>query len=121
MHSETKVNQCEQKELLNPVDAITSYLDGKEAMLDGYIDSGTDQELFVASYIHGHFSVVAANIMRALSAPENSHLSAEQWQYQLHYMMNESIDRAVGNKELNDSDAHDVLAMNDALFVDDTN
>jgi hypothetical protein len=101
------------------LDCITQYLDDKEAMLDAYIDAGSEQELFVASYIHGHFSVVAANVLAAINLPENNHVSLQQWQQQSQALLADSIDKAIENKELSKSDAADVLAMRRGLFAEE--
>jgi hypothetical protein len=98
---------------------FTQYLDAKEAFLDAYIDSGSDHELFIASYIHGHFSVIAANLMHAIQAPENKSAGQAQWQQQTKYMLSQSIDIAIGNSELLGTDAQDVINMRNSLFVND--
>jgi hypothetical protein len=105
--------QAERKTL---VDELTKYLDEKEAKLDAFIDSGTDHELFVASYIHGHYSVIAAQLLGAISVPDNHEVTLVQWQQQCQYMLNLSIDNAIENNELISKDANDVIAMRDDLF-----
>lgn len=92
------------------------YLDKKEAFLDSYIDTGSDHELFVASYIHGHFSVVAANILNTMHEPKNQGFGLLHWQEKIIAMLSQSIDLAIANKELSDKDARDVLMMRGALF-----
>lgn len=93
------------------------YLDDVEAKLDSYIDSGSEHDLFVASYIHGHFSLVAAKLMRALAMPDNAELSLEQWQMQTQHMLKTSIDEAVAKQELSPEDASDVLNMVNSLYL----
>lgn len=92
------------------------FLDQKEALLDAYIDAGSDHELFIASYIHGHFSVTAANLMHAIKEPQNSQFTLEEWQQQTQYLLNESIDKAIQNNEVLGQDAIDVIVMRNALF-----
>lgn len=92
------------------------YLDKQEAFLDAYIDTGSDHELFIASYIHGHFSVVAANLLIAMNDPKNEAHSILLWQEQTMFMLTQSIDQAISNNELSDKDASDVLIMREALF-----
>lgn len=99
---------------------FSEYLDIKEALLDTYIDSGSDHELFIASYIHGHFSVIAANLIHAIKAPENRSAGQVQWQQQTQYMLSESIDSAIANNELIGADAQDVIDMKNMLFVNDS-
>jgi hypothetical protein len=98
--------------------SFTEFLDEKEAILDRYIDSGSDHDLFIASYIHGHFSVIAANLMHAIHAPQNKSASHTQWQLQTRHMLSQSIDDAIANNELAGTDAQDVVNMRNMLFVD---
>ena len=37
-------------------------VDTIEAQLDMIVDSGTDDELFIASYFHGHFSLAVSQV-----------------------------------------------------------
>jgi hypothetical protein len=92
------------------------YLDSKEAFLDSYIDSGSDHDLFIASYIHGHFSVIAANLLNAMNEPKNKNIKLTEWQEKTQLMLVNSIDKAIENNELASSDASDVLIMRKALF-----
>ena len=92
------------------------YLDTKEAFLDSYIDTGSDHELFIASYIHGHFSVIAANMLNAMNEPKNKTITLIEWQEQTQLMLVGSIDKAILNNELANADANDVLIMREALF-----
>lgn len=104
--------------------------------MDSFIDSGSDQELFVSSYIHGHFSVVAANLLHVvknaittkivvknkLDTDKNqlSSVATEQsvLQYFCHCFFSElsaSIDTAVANKELSTEDAEQVFVLLEKL------
>lgn len=98
---------------------VSEYLDQKEAMLDTYIDSGSDHDLFIASYIHGHFSVIAANLMHAVHAPQNQSASLQQWKMQAQLMLTDSVNDAIANNELAENDAVQVTNMTDMLFLDD--
>jgi hypothetical protein len=98
---------------------FSEYLDIKEALLDAYIETGSDHELFIASYIHGHFSVIAANLIHAIQAPENKSAGQAQWQQQTQYMLSQSINSAIANNELVGADAKDVIYMTNMLFVND--
>lgn len=33
--------------------------------LDGFVVNGSDQELFIASYLHGHFDLVVSQVMQS--------------------------------------------------------
>ena len=98
------------------LEQVENYLDAKEAILDAFIDSNSEHELFIASYIHGHFSVVAANIMQLIPVLENKHVSAAQWQLHTQHMLSTSISEAINNHELTAQDAKDVIYMLSSLF-----
>lgn len=100
---------------------FTEYLDETEALLDAYIDSGSDHELFIASYIHGHYSVIAANLVHAVHCSQNQNARLAQWQKQTQHMLMQSIDDAIANNELAVCDAKDVIKMRDSLFVNNIN
>lgn len=42
-----------------------SFLDQAEAQLDKVVDNGSDQELFIASYLHGHFSLAVSQALQS--------------------------------------------------------
>lgn len=94
------------------------YLDQKENFLDQFIDSGSDQALFVASYIHGHFSVVAANIVKALSQENSEQYTFEQYRETFISMLNASVQRAIDNNELDNKDAEQVINMLERMFIE---
>lgn len=97
------------------ISQYNQYLEVKEAFLDSFIDTGSDQDLFIASYIHGHFSVVAANLLNTIN--ETSYKSCDLLQYQERTMLTlgRSIELAIANNELSKTDAVDVKAMLEAL------
>ncbi len=101
-------------QLLNEVD---KYLDRKEAFLDKFIESGSEHDLFVASYIHGHFSVIAANVMRFASDPSAAQFTLSDLCANADRLLQESINTAIMNNELSESDAKEVIAMLDKLFT----
>lgn len=88
-------------------DQLTAYLDAKEAFLDNFIGKGSDQELFVTSYIYGHFSVVAAKTMQHIGLFDD----AEQGVMFFVEHLQESVDSAIENGELDGQDASDVKDM----------
>lgn len=89
---------------------IEQYLDDKESFLDAFIDTGTEHDLFVSSYIHGHFSVQAAQL--AIGDTQSTASLIESFEQALQT----SIFIAIENNELSQSDAQDVRTMLKALF-----
>lgn len=87
--------------------SLNTYFDAKEAFLDKFIDTGSDHELFVASYIHGHFSVVAAKTMQEIHAFSE----AEQAIFYFTELLQTSIAKAINDGELSAQDAKDVTSM----------
>ncbi|MFC3120529.1 YfcL family protein [Agaribacter flavus] len=90
--------------------AFEQYLQKKEAFLDKFIDCGSDQELFAASYIHGHLSVVAAQVFD-LQDGEIDRETIDQYTKRFCEALYTSIDTAIDKKELDDEDAADVNTM----------
>lgn len=72
-----------------------------EAALDDVVNYGTDEELFIASYLQGHFAVEA----KLLEMNPSASLSL------LDNKMHESLDNAFSNNELEPSDAAQVRAL----------
>jgi hypothetical protein len=93
-------------------EAQEHYLETKEVFLDQFIDQGPDHALFVSSYIHGHFSVVAANM------PPNIENLAE-FRRDFKTRLYDTIERAIADKELSASDAEAVLEMLAKMFDGD--
>ena len=90
------------------------FVQRKEAFLDSFIDSGSNQELFAACYIHGHLSVVASQVFT--EDDENlseSEVSAAYAKFTIELTSN--IRKAINEKELEGQDAMDVLQMLDRL------
>ncbi|MEC8230490.1 MAG: YfcL family protein [Pseudomonadota bacterium] len=84
------------------VDAIAKI----EALLDDVVNHGNDDELFIASYLQGHFAVEA----RQLEMVEVASLSM------LNDKMTDSLQRAFDNNELDAQDAELVKALWNRLF-----
>ncbi|MEW9799103.1 YfcL family protein [Alteromonas sp. CYL-A6] len=72
-----------------------------EHALDDVVNTGSDDELFVASYLQGHFAVIA----RALEMDEHATLDA------LDDQMRKSLVTAFRNKELEEADQEQVLLL----------
>lgn len=77
-----------------------------EAALDDVVNHGDDDELFIASYLQGHFAVES----RQLEMKENATMK------QLDDNMTTSLERAFANNELEKDDAERVNALWTRLF-----
>ncbi|WP_269521206.1 YfcL family protein [Alteromonas sp. BMJM2] len=77
-----------------------------EAALDDVVNHGDDDELFIASYLQGHFAVES----RQLEMKENATMN------QLDDNMTTSLERAFANNELEKNDAKRVNALWSRLF-----
>lgn len=98
---------------------IDAYLERKEAYLDRFIDEGTDQELFATSYIHGHFSVVAAQTLQGIdshSVSKSGNSQFDTFKRTFEDALKTSIDSAIDNNELASDDVTDVLSLFNALL-----
>ncbi|WP_371195843.1 YfcL family protein [Glaciecola sp. SC05] len=93
------------------------YLEQKEAFLDKFIDLDDEYQLFISSYIHGHFSVVAAKLSTAISAGEITPLTdTESFKQYFEGLLNKDIEKAIANQELSAVDAASVTSMLIAMF-----
>lgn len=72
-----------------------------DSALDGVVDHGSDDELFIASYLQGHFAVEA----RKLELDDSA--SVEK----LNDMMHQSLNQAFANNELEPADQQAVFAL----------
>jgi hypothetical protein len=86
-----------------------AYLEAKERFLDQFIDHGSEHALFVSSYIHGHFSVVAANMPHTL-------VNLDEFTSTFKARLYSTVEQAIANKELSSDDANAVLEMLGAMF-----
>ena len=78
-----------------------------EAALDDVVNHGSDDELFIASYLQGHFAVEA----RQVEMQHDATLTT------LNEKMNDSLCRAFENKELDNDDAARVTQLWDRLLA----
>ncbi len=98
---------------------LDNHLDKQEQFLDSFIDAGSEQDLFITSYIHGHFSVVAANFLKTIHASSESHLSCFNESDVLKSFNSElksSIDQAIAKGELEQKDIRLVRDKLNQLF-----
>jgi hypothetical protein len=85
--------------------------DKMEAHLNSFIADGTDHELFIASYLHGHFDVAVANVEKLIESGEASPIST------LQATLNAQLQKAFDDNELSTEDAGQVTALFDFLFI----
>ncbi|MBU3023312.1 YfcL family protein [Aestuariibacter sp. A3R04] len=72
-----------------------------EAALDSVVDQGSDDELFIASYLQGHFAVVARQLEMD---PDASIASLDE-------AMRGSLTSAFDNQELDEADQQSVILL----------
>ncbi|MDT0593953.1 YfcL family protein [Glaciecola petra] len=99
--------------------SLEDYFDQVEAFLDSFIENGDEQELFISSYLHGHFSVVAAAILLDEQKIERFKIHANTvnedrlhlFQRNLKSMLHASINAAINDQELSQQDAVQVREL----------
>ncbi|MEG3766839.1 YfcL family protein [Alteromonas sp. 14N.309.X.WAT.G.H12] len=87
-----------------PAAAPTEFIENVakiEAQLDSVVDHGSDDDLFIASYLQGHFAVLA----RQQEMTEGASLTT------LNEAMMGSLEAAFANYELEQADQKKVLAL----------
>jgi hypothetical protein len=95
----TLLNQ--KTEANQKTDELTSFIQKTEGYLDQVVGHGNDQELFIASYLQGHFAVVAGQ------SQVNQMTQVEQ----LVGLMFTSLTAAFDNNELLADDQKQVLSL----------
>ena len=86
-------------QFLDKVDTI-------EAQLDKIVDSGTDDELFIASYFHGHFSLAVSQV------PDN----IDDKMVFLRQTLTANLHDAFVNRELENADQQKIWTLLERLF-----
>lgn len=81
--------------------ALTSFIQKTEGYLDQVVEHGNDQELFIASYLQGHFAVAAGQ----------SQVQRMTQVEQLSELMHTSLGQAFANNELEADDQKQVLSL----------
>ncbi len=87
-----------------PAAASTAFIEqiGQiEDALDGVVDYGDDDELFIASYLQGHFAVIA----------RQQEMESDATLTTLNDAILGSLNAAFENKELDDSDQQKVMSL----------
>jgi len=85
--------------------------DKMQAHLDSFIADGSDHELFIASYLHGHFDVAVANVEKLIERGETNPIST------LQATLDAQLQKAFENNELSSGDAGQVTALFNSLFI----
>ena len=80
---------------------LASFIQKTERYLDQVVEHGNDQQLFIASYLQGHFAVVAGQ----------SQVKKMTQVEQLAELMHTSLTAAFENKELAVEDQEQVLLL----------
>jgi hypothetical protein len=91
----------QQPEVNQQPDGLLSFIQKTERYLDQVVGHGNDQELFIASYLQGHFAVVAGQ----------SQVQQMTQVEQLSELMRVSLDYAFNNNELVEDDQQQVLNL----------
>jgi len=81
-----------------------------QAHLDSFIVDGSDHELFIASYLHGHFDVAVANVEKLIEQGEDNPIS------NLQMTLDKQLKKAFENNELSSQDAEQVISLFNSLF-----
>nr|WP_297347712.1 YfcL family protein [uncultured Glaciecola sp.] len=84
--------------------------DKMQAHLDSFIADGSDQELFIASYLHGHFDVAVANVEKLIEQGQDNPILT------LQATLDAQLQKAFDNKELSSVDAEQVTGLFNSLF-----
>jgi hypothetical protein len=84
--------------------------DKMQAHLDSFIVDGSDHELFIASYLHGHFDVAVANVEKLIEQGEHNPILT------LQVSLDKQLQNAFENNELSTSDAEQVNTLFNSLF-----
>lgn len=81
--------------------AFEALVDTIQDKFDGVVEHGTDQELFIAGYLSGHFSLVVSQCQ----------LQGEETAAALNIQMLASLDKAFADGELEETDQQQVKAF----------
>lgn len=87
---------------------LTQIINNAEQYFVDVVEKGSDQSLFIAGYVQGHFSLALAK----LQAYERK--SAEQ----LKAILEASLDKAFADKELEEQDQQQSRELVEQLFAD---
>jgi hypothetical protein len=89
---------------------ITTIITHAEAHFSDVVEKGSDQQLFIAGYLQGHFSLVLATVM------QQNIQSAQQFKD----ILLASLDNAFAKQELEIPDQIETKTLVDELFALDS-
>ena len=84
--------------------------DKMQAHLDSFIVDGSDQELFIASYLHGHFDIAVAHVEKLTELGQTDPISM------LNSTLEIQLQEAFNNNELSADDAKQVTLLFTKIF-----
>ena len=93
-----------------------------QAHLDSFIVNGSDQELFIASYLHGHFDVAVANVEKRIEQPERVEQPERAEHHEqsskaiLYKTLENQLNQAFANNELSSEDTDQVTKLFNSIF-----
>jgi hypothetical protein len=87
--------------LKQPQNELTAFIQKTERYLDQVVEHGNDQQLFIASYLQGHFAVEAGQ----------SQVQQMTQIKQLAELMDTSLTSAFSNQELSTDDQQQVFSL----------
>jgi hypothetical protein len=96
-------------------EAFYTKVDSMVAVLESFIADGSDQELFIASYLHGHFDLAIVKAEKADVAVTPDELARILF---LEQALIEQLQLAFDNNELENNDQIEVLNLVKRLFID---
>ncbi|MEN8769683.1 MAG: YfcL family protein [Glaciecola sp.] len=85
----------------NKASTFAEFIDGVEQDLDNIVVNGTDDELFISSYFHGHFSLAVSMVP---DASENSLNSLDD-------ILTQNLTDAFANQELDKPDQKKIWTL----------
>lgn len=103
--------------MLNFTEEQDQYIESKEAFLDQFIDQDDEYKLFISSYIHGHFSVVAAKLSIALAQNPISSQDISHFAQHFQSLLCGDIENAIADQELSQQDLLAVRQMLKSMFT----
>ncbi len=83
------------------MDPIEHFVEAVECYLQQFVEQGSDQELFISGYLHGHFSLALSEQLLA----QDRQVSALQANVKRH------LEQAFASQELEIHDQNQVFAM----------
>ncbi|WJG08302.1 YfcL family protein [Aliiglaciecola sp. LCG003] len=90
-----------------PAEQLEQFIDNTEQKLDEVVVTGSDEELFISGYFHGHFSLVVSQVL-GHEVPTMALLDE---------LLLTSLSNAFANNELEPQDQAKVLSLWQSLKI----